>query len=145
MAPTGNVPGILEQFSTLQAPALTAMAGTHHGELIGGGLTQTAALVMQAPTAIRGWCGKRFDTDGQGMNLVRRGGQIAESAPIQLVTDDSHIDGRSVLRVVYSSGALRLLCDELRQLDPDTVLGIGMLNLAGRWIPAFPFLLHRQA
>lgn len=132
-------------FSRLDAP--DSLAGRWRAEFIGPAWLRTVAPAGLALSPLRGWQGKRFDVDGRGTNLVRRGGLEGTVATMLVERRASRIDGRPVLATRYAPDApwmIRALADEFRQLDAQRLLGMMTVNRAGLRGLALPFLLLRD-
>lgn len=131
-------------FASLQPPV--SLAGSWRAAFTGPGWLRALAPVGMALSPLAGWCGKRFDAEGQGINLIRRGAGIVPIVPMRVVARASAVDGAPVLATAYDERApwlLRGVADEFRALDADTLLGLMTVARPGlRWV-AFPFLLTR--
>ncbi|MTB89055.1 hypothetical protein H9L21_11210 [Aeromicrobium senzhongii] len=97
---------------------------------------------------LRHWYGKRFVRAGggaAGMNLVWRGGSVAETLPMTLTSGVSLADGKPALVVEYAADAprpWRWVRDELRAGSDGTVVGMTFVDLfLLRSVGGTPFLL----
>jgi hypothetical protein len=135
------------RFRDLPSPSLASLAGRFRGELVGPLWLRLAGRPLLALLGMRGWWGKEFSADGQGHNLVRRGGRLVPSEPVVLREGPSRVDGRWGVRVEYpreASWQWRLFVDELRWTDGRTLLAESHLKLPLlEWV-TLPFLLRRE-
>ena len=132
------------RFAQLEAPA--ALTGRWRAEFIGPGWLCAIAPAGLALSPLRGWRGKRFEADGQGTNLVWRGGREATVATMRVERRASRLDGRPVLATRYAPDTpwlIRALEDEFRALDDERLLGMMTVDRPGLRGLALPFLLHR--
>lgn len=133
-------------FARLSPPA--SLAGCWRAEFVGPGWLRWLAPRGMWASPLYGWRGKRFDAEGQGLNLVRRGGRVQGVIPMRQEARASRLDGRPVLASRYAADApwlLRGVADEFRQLHPDGLLGLMTIDRPGLRGLALPFLLHRVA
>ena len=143
--PLSSFPGL---FSSLPVPPVSQLAGTYLGHFVGPSWVRALAGPALLLGGLPGWWGKAFDGEGEGTNLLQRGGTIEQAVPIRLETRPSLIDGRKGLTVVYpraSPWPLAWIVDELRLLDDDSLLGMTMVTQAGLHRFPFPFLLELGA
>jgi hypothetical protein len=134
-------------FSTLKPPTVADLCGVYRGQFVGPRWVQSLAGPVLRLGGLPGWWGKSFDGEGQGTNLLNKGGELVHAVPITLQQAPSRIDNKTSLTVFYPSRAsfpLPWVIDELRYLAADTVLGMTMITAAGLYRFPFPFLLHRQ-
>ena len=78
-------------------------------------------------TRLGGWWGKQFETTDQGINIVRRRGQLRTTLPMLLEERTSLLDGQPTLVIVYPPASplpWPWLIDELRRVDEQTCLGM---------------------
>jgi hypothetical protein len=141
----GSLSGAQQLFAGLKAPG--SLEGRWAAAFTGPGWLTTLAPLGLAASPLVGWCGKTFDANGQGLNLVRRGGQLQAIVPMRVVARASAVDGALVLATEYNADApwlLRGVADEFRVLDAERLLGLMTVSRPGlRWV-AFPFLLTRN-
>lgn len=133
-------------FAELPAPA--TLAGVWRAEFVGPTWLGRLARIAMPLSVLRGWCGKRFDAQGRGENLVRRRGKISGIVPMRERHQASKLDGRPVAVAAYGAGtplSLRYVEDELRELDAATLLGMMTFRIPGLRGLGLPFLLHRVA
>ena len=141
--PLGAFPGL---FHELTPPTVEAMHGRFQAEFVGPGWLRRIAPPGLAPLGLGGWWGKTFDGRGQGINLVRRRGQLVEVIPIKLAEAPSLLDGRIGLNITYPPGSRfpwPIIIDEVRWLDDATLLGLTLVPKAGLHRLALPFLLRK--
>lgn len=142
---TLSLPAFRRLFHTLSAPALESIRGEFRAEIVGPAWMRLIAPPALALGGLGGWCGKRFDANGQGLNLVNRGREIKPVLPMQLARRASLIDQQPVIAVTYPSSSpppWPWIIDELRRLDGHTLLGMTVVTRLGLHRLAFPFLLH---
>ena len=139
--------GFPELFHALTPPAMDEMHGRFRADFVGPAWLRRIAPPGLAPLGLGGWWGKTFDGRGQGMNIVRRQGQLVEVIPIRLKEADSLVDGRPGLAITYPPGTRfpwPIVIDEVRWLDDATLLGLTLVTKAGLHRLALPFLLQRE-
>lgn len=135
-------------FGTLSAPALTIMQGEFRSVIVGPAYLRKIAPPALVLGGLGGWCGKWFAENGQGFNLVNRGGTVHRVLPMQLVRRASLLDQQPVMAVTYAPSSplpWPWVVDELRQLDSLTFLGMTLATRLGLHRLAFPFLLQKVA
>lgn len=135
--PPRTVAAALRTWPRLDAPAVTAVAGTWRASFLTP--LRHVAPVGLAPVGLPRWHGKRLDADGTGTNLVRPrgGGPLQERLPMRWTHEGTHV---SVRYPADGPRPWRWVDDRLRVLDAHTLLG---LTVVGRG-PGLPFLLHRE-
>ena len=135
------------KFNTLDSPAIAEMNGRFHSEFVGPGWLRTIAPPGLAPLGLGGWQGKIFDGNGNGMNIVRRKGELHETMPVVLKKEVSLLNGRSGLNITYPSNSRfpwPWVVDEIRWLNETTLLGMTLVTKAGLYRLALPFFLHKN-
>ncbi len=135
-------------FSTLDSPSIVEMNGRFRSAFVGPGWLRTIAPPGLAPLGLGGWWGKTFDGQGNGMNIVKRQGELREIIPIVLKEEISKINGRSGLNITYPPGTRfpwPWIVDEIRWLNDETILGMTLVTKASMHRLALPFLLHRTS
>jgi hypothetical protein len=142
----------LTSFETLfasLAPPLqaTGLAGVYRAEFVGPAWLRRIAPPGLALGGLGSWWGKRFDGQGHGHNLVNRRGELTPVLPMIVQAAPSRLDGKDGITLCYPAGSpfpWPWVIDEIRQLDPTTLLGMSLTTL--QWMPrlALPFLLHAQ-
>jgi hypothetical protein len=135
-------------FATLPVPQLAGLHGRYSGQFTGPAWVRLLAGPALWLGGLPGWWGKELRSDGTGVNLRRRGTEIATSVPVRLEARPSLIDGTAGITLLYPANArppLRWVVDELRWLDEheSTLLGMTMLARLGLHRLPVPFLLHR--
>ena len=132
-------------YQSLPSPSADSLAGTHKSEFVGPRWLRRIAGPGLFPLGLGGWWGKKFDSQGQGMNIVRRRGEQLMIMPVKLREMASLIDGMLTLAITYEPGS-RLpwpwVIDEVRRLDEETLLGMTMVSRRPFNRIALPFLLH---
>lgn len=133
-------------FSHLEPVSIRRLHGAFQSAFTGPAWLQTVAPRLLVLGGLGGWCGKWFDGQGQGHNLVMRRGKVRATMPIRLEKRPSLIDRLPTCTVVYPKGSRfpwPLIVDELRQLNDQTILGMTIVNLPLLRRTAYPFLLHK--
>lgn len=134
-------------YKRLDFPLLESLQGTHRGEVVGPRWVRRLAPVAFALGGLGGWWGKRFDAEGNGVNIVRRGGRHVEVMPVQVVLRPSLVDGKACLTIIYPPETtpfpMSRVMDELRQLDENRLLGLAIVQQRGLRRFSLPFVLHR--
>lgn len=127
------------------APPPAGLHGRFEAELVGPRWFQGFSRFGLGLRGFKGWYGKQFDGQGNGVNLMQRDGQLVEAIPMRIAIEKSSIDGRESLIVRYPPETLwpwPHVIDELRDLDGKTL--IGMSHLASSAALPLPFVLHRR-
>jgi hypothetical protein len=132
-------------FSSLAPPPRGSLTGRFQGEFVGPWWLRRGAPLLLAALGMRGWWGKEFTAQGEGVNLVRRGKQLRPAVPLLLKEEPSRVDGRRGVQVKYppEAGHWRLFVDELRWINGKTVLAMSWLELPLLRRLRLPFLLHQ--
>ncbi len=135
-------------FTLLTTPSLESLAGAYRAEFVGPAWLRRFAPPGLVITPLAGWLGKAFDSQGHGINLVRRRGVVQRVLPMTTQWLPSRVDGRPCVTLVYAPGSpfpFAYIVDELRTIDADTLLGLSFA--AAPWLARLPipFLLRRQA
>jgi hypothetical protein len=133
------------RFAGLPAPA--GLDGTWDARYLGPAVVRRGAPAVMALTALRGWEGKRFGSDGVGINRCRRGGQPVERLRMRVRTAPSARDGRPAAVVTYEPGQSPLwgrVVDEARELQPGVVLMLSRVELPILRRLTVPVLLERR-
>lgn len=132
-------------FKTLTPPDPAALAGIYQAEFVGPAWLRKTAPLSLALGGLSGWWGKAFDGQGHGDNILRRRGSFLRVLPMVVHSAPSRLDGKEGITISYPAGSSfpwPWIVDEVRRLDPTTLLGMTLVTLD--WAPkvAFPFLLH---
>lgn len=135
-----------ELFAALGPVAVAEMHGRFHSQFVGPAWLRQTAPAALTLGGLGGWCGKVFDGQGGGQNLVRRRGDVRQVMPVVLQERPSLVDHHPTLTIVYphtSPFPWPFIVDEVRRLNDQTLLGLTLITRFGlsRW--AFPFLLHQ--
>ncbi len=131
-------------FAGLDAPDM--LSGVYRAEFTGPAWLRFIAGPGLWPLGLGGWWGKEFDGQGNGVNLVRRRGELRRIFPLRLIPASSLIDGKPCLSVHYDPACpfpWPHVIDELRRLDDTTLLGMTYANVGVLRRLPLPFLLHR--
>ena len=135
-------------FTLLSTPSLESLAGAYRAEFVGPAWLRRFAPPGLVITPLAGWLGKAFDSQGHGINLVRRRGGVQRMLPMTAQWLPSRVDGRPCVTLTYAPASpfpFAYIVDELRTIDADTLLGLSFAT--ARWLARLPipFLLRRQA
>ena len=135
-------------FTLLTTPSLESLAGAYRAEFVGPAWLRRFAPPGLVITPLAGWLGKAFDSQGHGINLVRRRGEMQRVLPMTAQRRPSRVDGQPCVALAYTPGSpfpFAYIVDELRTIDADTLLGLSFA--AAPWLARLPipFLLRRQA
>lgn len=134
-------------FASLAVQSVPAINGYYRGSFVGPGWLRAAGGPTMTISGLGGWWGKHFKGDGTAINLVQREGKLIPRFPMRLITVTSVIDGKQTLALDYGEGnpfPWPHILDELRQLDPNTLLGMTYVNVSLLRKLAFPFTLESQ-
>ncbi|MEZ4643531.1 MAG: hypothetical protein R3E31_12505 [Chloroflexota bacterium] len=132
-------------FCSLAATGEVGLNGRFRAEFVGPAWLRSLAGPALALGGLKGWWGKTFDGQGNGMNLVRLDSDICPRLPVRLQQLPSRLDGQPTMTVVYpptSPYPWPWIVDELRWLDAETMLGMTIVTKAGLHRFPFPFVLH---
>lgn len=132
-------------FKTLATPEPAALAGIYQGEFVGPAWLRKSAPLSLALGGLSGWWGKAFDGQGHGDNILRRRGSFMRVLPMVVRLAPSRLDGKEGITISYPAGSpfpWPWIVDEVRRLDPTTLLGMTLATLDRAPKVAFPFLLH---
>lgn len=138
---------IARRFATLPPTDLERLAGTWRARFVGPRWVRALAGPAIAAAGMRGWAGKRVEGPDRAVNLVRRGASLVDDRPLAVRRGPSLVDGRTAQVLIYPETGLpwRCVVDELRAVDPSTVLGMTAIDLPLLRRAVFPFLLERDA
>ena len=121
-----------EYFSSLEAPQAEALQGLYKGSFVGPAWLRGLAGPLLVVTRMGKWLGKDIDAGGRAINLVRTNQGIMQKFPMQLVEQDSLIDGKPGLALSYEASnpfPWPFIVDELRSIQPDLVLGMTITQI----------------
>jgi hypothetical protein len=143
------------------APEASTLPGTvWDGELLFlGALAPAGSVVTHRLFPVKGaerkWLGKRFDQRGDvGTNRFRRGDDDeALGRDFSWSISRSRRDGEEALVLNYAAaptpdrlfGTVLRMRDELRELEPGVLLGIGSMAATGGMRNGAPFILRRRS
>ncbi len=133
-------------FGRLSAPVLGELVGDFEAELRGPAWFRAISRFSLNLGGLPQWYGKRFDGEGQGVNLVMPKGSVETTMPMQVRVEPSTLDGKPAAVVHYAADARfpwPHVIDELRSWEANTLLGMTLVDVAGLRRFALPFLLHR--
>lgn len=136
-------------YQRLDMPLVEELAGTHHGQVVGPRWLRTAAPALLTLLGMGGWCGKRFESDGRGLNLVQRNGREQEIMPMRVQIRPSLVDAKPTVVITYPAETSPFpwprIIDEVRRLDETRLLGLTIVQQRGLRRFSVPFLLEKQA
>ena len=133
-------------FASLDPPPFQALTGVYQAAFVGPGWVRALAGPALKVTGLDGWCGKAFDGQGGGLNIVRRQGRMERLLPMRVIETPSFIDDRPGLALAYPTDAhppWPWIRDELRRLDEGALLGMVLVWRGPLWRFPFPFLLRQ--
>jgi len=113
-------------FATLDPPDLKLLTGVYEAAVTGPGWLRMSAGPSLALSGLGGWWGKDF-TEGGGINIVLRDGQMQRIIPFQTTLAASAIDGRPAVVVRYTDECpfpWPHIFDEVRQIEAGRLLGM---------------------
>lgn len=143
-----SLSAIRRHFSTLEPPDPLSLHGLHRGLFIGPRWLRAAFGPMLVVTGLGGWWGKEFSSGGNGaINLVIRQGEYRRIFPMNFINQPSHLDGKPGLALRYRPDnpfPWPIILDELRRIDPETVMGMTLVDLKPFQRQAFPFILLQR-
>ena len=134
-------------YSELEAPTLEQLLGTHQAAFVGPAWLRTIAPQGLVLGGLGGWWGKRFETDGSGMNIILRGGKLETVLPVKLAFQPSKVDAKPTVCVTYPADSRwpwPHVLDELRVLGPGCLLGLTFFGIEPFSRLALPFTLKKQ-
>jgi hypothetical protein len=141
--------GLVERFTTLQAPSLAEMHGEYDGRLLRQPhflATVFWSAMLRNPLWL--WRGKAFrpvsDDAGRGYNVFRCCGRLLQHFPMATLIGPSRYDGRPAFQLVYRAyhsicGAVHMV-DEVRRIREGAYLLIGTMGLF-EWQRRVPVLV----
>lgn len=136
-----------EYFSSLAAPRAESLQGLYSGSFVGPAWLRRLAGPLLAITRMGNWLGKDFDAEGRAINLVRTKEGIVQKFPMQLVEQESLIDGKPGLALRYESNnpfPWPWIIDELRSIQHDLVLGMTITQIGPLARLPLPFVLESR-
>lgn len=133
----------MQVFRTLPPLLKEEFHGTFQGIVVGPAWFQKVFNRLMVVGGLGGWQGKEFGADGNGVNVVQRGGKISHVAPMLVLgTFPSAFDGQPTLVLGYHNGLHIHINDEIRRLDERTVLGMTYLKYGFLKQLPMPFVLR---
>lgn len=136
-----------ELFTHLDPPEVSSLTGIFRGLFVGPGWLRQVSGPVLAIGGLGGWWGKEFDPQGNAINLVHGKGRYERRFPMVLVRQASHLDHKPGVALRYRSDnpfPWALIVDELRLIDPITVLGMTLADIGPFRRMAFPFILQSR-
>jgi hypothetical protein len=143
-------PGFLEcrsRFGTLAPPALADLAGDHRAAFVGPSWFRALSRFSLSNGGLPNWYGKRFDGQGNGINLLGAKGALQAVMPMTARIEASRLDGKSVAAIHYAPESpfpWRHVIDELRVLDAGCLVGMTLFDAPFLRRMGLPFLLYRD-
>ena len=141
------------------APERVALLRGEEEEELAGASAPAGSIVTNQLFPVKGaerkWLGKRFDRRGDvGTNRFRRGDDDeALGRDFSWSISKSRRDGEEALVLNYAAaptpdrlfGTVLRMRDELRELEPGVLLGIGSMAATGGLRNGAPFILRRRS
>jgi hypothetical protein len=139
-------------FAALAPPKMEALAGEYDAELLDQGGHLLTRLTGFAFGMHGSWTGKAFypvnANQGVGYNSFQSSGTTVRKLPMDTSIDQSMLDGRRSFVIRYQAknrGLITQLFGEVRQLNPNIMLGIGIFDPTLGRLPALrryvPFVM----
>ena len=138
-------------YRELEPPSFDQIKGEFESELLCQGGSFSEALTRKLLNSYGEWVGKAFEptTDqmGYGYTCFNKGGVVHAALPSVIRIGDSLTGNGQAMLIEYpaSRGMARLMADEVRQLCPGLLLGIGTYGVKfgqrDRWRRKMPFAL----
>jgi hypothetical protein len=136
-----------EYFSTLEPPPAGTLRGLYRGFFVGPAWLRQLARPLLVITRMGKWVGKDIDGEGKAINLVSTRVGIVEKFPMQLVEQESLIDGKPGIALRYSASnptPWPWIIDELRSIRGDLVLGMTITQIGPLKRLSLPFVLQSR-
>jgi hypothetical protein len=138
-------------FSSLEPPSAAMRRGFFRARFIGPFWLRLLGRPSVEVSGLPGWQGKKFLSADDATNVLKKGERFNEALSMRIVHGTSRVDGRTGLALHYvpEGGTAapvpwRWVRDELRAVDPDTLLGMTVVDLPVLRSVPFPFLLERE-
>lgn len=130
-------------FKSLPPLAQNEFHGAFEGIIVGTPFFQGVFNTLMTLGGLKGWQGKEFGADGNGINVLLQDGKIRKVAPMFILgTIPSLIDGQPTLTLNYRRAPHVFIQDELRRLDHRTLLGMTYLKIGVLNRIPMPFVLR---
>ena len=132
-------------FSTLDAPQPGSLRGLYRGYFVGPAWFRKLARPLLTITGMGDWRGKFIDSQGKILNLVQNGEVLVSKLPMELVEQDSLIDGKPGVTLRYEASnplPWPWVIDEMRRIQADWVLGMTILQRGPLRQFPLPFVLQ---
>ena len=134
-------------FASLDIPNRDELPGKYQGAFVGPAWVRLLIKPALFLVGLGGWWGKEIYEDGLAINILLRQGKMTPRFRMKLAKERSHLDGRDGLSLYYEKDNPILwlfIVDEIRRIDPSTLLGMTHPSVPGfRWF-ALPFVLQKQ-
>jgi len=138
-------------FASLPPPPASMRHGFFRADFIGPAWLRQIGRPSVEFSGLPGWQGKRFLNPDDATNILKKGDAFVEALAMRMTAGTSRVDGRQGVALRYvPQGAKpapipwRWVCDELRAVDENTMLGMTVVDLPVLRHLAFPFLLERE-
>jgi hypothetical protein len=153
-------------FRTLPAPDATMRQGFFRAGFIGPAFIRLTARPTLEITGLPGWQGKTFLDADNATNILMKDGVTVQHLAMQVTPVTSYVDGKPGLALTYGTQTpspgrgsgwraapgegvpaplpWRVVRDEIRALDANTILAFTFVDLPLLRHMGFPFLLVRE-
>lgn len=134
-------------FASLEAPNPESLRGFYKGYFVGPGWLRKLAQPLLTITGMGDWRGKFMDSGGMIINLVQTKHGLEQKLPMQLVEQDSLIDGRPGIALCYEASnplPWPWVIDEMRSIHADWLLGMTIVQRGSLVRLPLPFVLHSR-
>lgn len=147
---TASIGTLKALFSSLPPPHAGMRHGFFRASFIGPAWLRVTGRPSVALSGLPGWQGKKFLNADDATNVLLKGGTVREALAMRVTPGLSQVDGKPGLALHYvpqqgkpAPLPWRLVRDELRAVDDNTILGMTVIDLPLLRLLAFPFLLTR--
>lgn len=148
---TASLAELRRRFSSLPPPDAALRHGFFRATFIGPAWIRLSARPSLEVTGLPGWQGKKFLSADAATNVLKKRGQLVHALAMRVTPGISAVDGKQGLALTYppqdgrpAPFPWRLVRDEMRVVDSNTLLCMTIVDLPLLRHMAFPFLLTRE-
>lgn len=148
---TASLGALKALFSSLPPPHAGMRHGFFRASFIGPAWLRVTGRPSVELSGLPGWQGKKFLNADDATNVLQKGDTRREALAMRVTPGLSQVDGKPGLALHYvpqqgkpAPLPWRLVRDELRAVDDNTILGMTVIDLPLLRLLAFPFLLTRE-
>ena len=134
-------------FASLEAPKPELLRGYYKGYFVGPDWLRKIAQPLLIITGMGDWRGKYMEPGGKIINLVQTKDGLERKLPMQLVKQESLIDGRQGIALCYEARnplPWPWVIDEIRSIQVDWLLGMTIVQWEPLMRLPLPFVLHSR-